>query len=152
MRDEIRRWFYGLTKSNDPNKYISVDEHEINDEIKNEVIQLEDLAGKLAEKLQSHYEMQFEEQKKRNFSIWVSRDLDGDEIGSLTADCCLEKEYRSQLAINYNDPAEDNDFYEATITLWHYQRGFLKSFAFLYDATRNNLEKDIEDTLTNLLE
>lgn len=151
MGDEIIRWFYGVDKSDHSQKYITIALDQINEALKNKIIELESQAETMAKKFQYRYAAQFEAQKKRNFTVWVSRDIDGDEISTLTADCCLEKEYRSQLAINYNDPAEDNDFYEATITLWHYQRGFFRSSASLYDAAKNDLEKELEDTLERLL-
>ncbi|OAH59211.1 MULTISPECIES: hypothetical protein [Bacillaceae] len=44
----------------------------------------------------------------------------GDEIEGLTSEKCLEKEYRSQIAIDYDGPKFDEDFYAATIELWHY--------------------------------
>jgi len=149
--DDIIKGFYGADKSSLLNKYMTIAPEGINEDVKNKVMELEILAGALAERFQARYVKQFEAQKKRNFSVWVSRDLDGDEISTLTADCCLQKEYRSQLAINYNDPAEDNDFYEATITLWHYQKGFFKNYASLYDAEKYDLAIDLEHALERLL-
>lgn len=151
MGDDIIKGFFGADKSSLPNKYMIIAPEGINEDVKNKVMELEILAGALAEHFQARYADQFEAQKKRNFSVWVTRDLDGDEISTLTADCCLEKEYRSQLAVNYNDPAEDNDFYEATITLWHYRRGFFRNSAALYDESKNDLEEDLENTLKRLL-
>ncbi|MCP2036423.1 hypothetical protein L1279_003465 [Planomicrobium sp. HSC-17F08] len=151
MGDGIIRQFNGINKSGNVEKYLTIASKGINEEIKNKVMELESLAERLAEQFHIHYADQFEAQKKRNFSIWVSRDLDGDEISTLTADCCLEKEYRSQLAVNYNDPGEDNDFYEATITLWHYRKGFFRSSAFLYNTAKYDLEKDLEAALEHLL-
>ncbi|WKA49667.1 hypothetical protein QWY22_12225 [Planococcus liqunii] len=151
MGDDILKWLYGTEKSGLLNKYTTIASEEINEDVKNKVMELESLAETLAEQFQIRYADKFEAQKKRNLSVWVSRDLDGDEISSLTADCCLEKEYRSQLAVNYHDPAEDNDFYEATIPLWHYKRGFFRNSAVLYDESKNELKKDIEHTLERLL-
>lgn len=151
MGDGIIRQFNGLHKSGKGQKYLTIASKGINEELKNKVMELESLAETVAEQFQIRYADRFEAQKKRNFSIWVSRDLDGDEISTLTADCCLEKEYRSQLAVNYNDPGEDNDFYEATIPLWHYQNGFLKKHASLYNAEKFELAKDLENTLERLL-
>jgi hypothetical protein len=151
VHDKIRKWLYDFEKSNDLQKYTAVAADDINEKIKNKIFELEELGGILAKELQNQYEDKFEEQGKRNFSIWVSRDLNGDVTDSLTADSCLEKEYRSQIAIDYNDPGDDNDFYAATLTLWHYHRGYFKNFGTLYEAAENDLEKDIKETLKNLL-
>lgn len=36
-----------------------------------------------------------------NLRIWIYRDIDGYEAEAFTSENCLEKEYRSQIAIDY---------------------------------------------------
>ncbi|WKA57292.1 hypothetical protein QWY16_12360 [Planococcus shenhongbingii] len=152
MREKIRRWLYDIEKFIDLQKYISIDAEGIDEELKNRIVEMENLAENLAKKMQLQYAAQFEEQKKRNFSVWLSRDLNGDVLESLSADCCLDKEYRSRIAIDYNDPGYDNDAYAAAITIWHHHGTFFKRFGTLFDAAKNDLEKEIEEMLKNLLD
>lgn len=67
----------------------------------------------------------FGSQGKRNLSIKICRDIDGDVLSDLTAERCLEKEYRSQITINYGTVAAyDEDLDAFTIDLWYYYGGF----------------------------
>lgn len=152
MREKIKRWFYDIEKSIDPQKYISVEAEDIDERLKKTIVEMEDYAQNLAKKFQIQYAAQFEEQKKRNFSIWISRDLNGDVLEELTSCNCLENEYRSQIAVDYNDPADDNDNYAATITLWHCHGSCFKKFGTLFNAAEHDLEKEIKEKLGDLLD
>ncbi|AQQ53218.1 hypothetical protein [Planococcus lenghuensis] len=131
--------------------YVFIPETEINEKLKRNVVELERVAGELAKSLQIKYVKEFENQGKLNLRIWVSRDIDGDEEEDLTSERCLEKEYRSQIAIDYDGPKYDDDFYARTFGLWYYFGGYFKGSGTLYDLTKNDLEADIEEILKNLL-
>ncbi|TWT27193.1 hypothetical protein [Planomicrobium sp. CPCC 101110] len=135
---------------NDP--YVFVPETEINAELKRNIVQLERLADDLAKRLQTKYAKRFEDQGKLNLRIRVCRDIDGDEEETLTSERCLEKEYRSQIAIDYDGPKYDDEFDAGTLGLWYYFGGYVQGSGTLYDLSQNDLESDIEETLTNLLE
>ncbi|WP_298466907.1 hypothetical protein [uncultured Psychrobacillus sp.] len=61
------------------------------------------------------------------------------------------KEYRSQIAIDYDSPKLEDDFYADTIQLWYYFGGYSEGSGTLYDLTKNDLETDIEEALKNVL-
>ncbi|USK33428.1 hypothetical protein LIT25_23430 [Bacillus sp. F19] len=150
MLDKLRRLFKNQRQNEIDEKYISVSENEINEELQRKIGELERIAEDLSKVLQRKYSSIFESQGKQNLRIWICRDVDGDEIDDLTSEKCLEKEYRSQIAINYDGPKFDDDFY-AAIELWYYFGGYFKGSGTLYDLSKNDLEKDIEETLKTLL-
>lgn len=130
--------------------YIQIPEKDFNLELKQMIFQLESLGEAVSEKLQNKYIDVFEAQGKPNLSIKVCRDIDGDIINDLTAERCLEKEYRSQITINYHQPAKayDEDIDYCTMDLWYYYGGFIGSgCGTLFDLNNNDLEKEIEETL-----
>ncbi|MGG0777794.1 hypothetical protein ABE060_21630 [Bacillus rugosus] len=73
--------------------YLHILEKDINLELKQKIYALEGLGEVVAEKLQRKYTDVFGSQGKRNLSIKICRDIDGDVLSDLTADRCLEKEY-----------------------------------------------------------
>ncbi|MCB7153201.1 MULTISPECIES: hypothetical protein [Bacillus] len=130
--------------------YIQIPEKDINQVLKQVIFELESLGEAVSEKLQNKYAGVFEAQGKPNLSIKVCRDIDGDVINDLTAERCLEKEYRSQITINYYQPAKayDEDLDCFTIDLWYYYGGFVGSCCgTLFDLNNNDLEKEIEEML-----
>ncbi|WP_243572349.1 hypothetical protein [Bacillus stercoris] len=130
--------------------YIQIPEKDINQVLKQVIFELESLGEAVSEKLQNKYAGVFEAQGKPNLSIKVCRDIDGDVINDLTAERCLEKEYRSQITINYYQPAKayDEDLDCFTIDLWYYYGGFVGSgCGTLFDLNNNDLEKEIEEML-----
>ncbi|AFI28611.1 MULTISPECIES: hypothetical protein [unclassified Bacillus (in: firmicutes)] len=130
--------------------YIQIPEKDINQVLKQVIFELESLGEAVSEKLQNKYAGVFEAQGKPNLSIKVCRDIDGDLINDLTAERCLEKEYRSQITINYYQPAKayDEDLDCFTIDLWYYYGGFVGSgCGTLLDLNNNDLEKEIEEML-----
>ncbi|KXJ36511.1 hypothetical protein AX282_04490 [Bacillus spizizenii] len=134
--------------------YIQVPEKDINLELKQMIFELESLGEAVSAKLQNKYVGVFEAQGKPNLSIKVCRDIDGDELNDLTAERCLEKEYRSQIAINFYQPAKayDEDLDCITMDLWYYYGGFVGSgCGTLFDLNNNDLEKEIEEVLKFLL-
>jgi hypothetical protein len=147
--------FKGVFKKDERNeideKYIYVPDSEINEELKTKIVELERLGEECSKFLQRKYANVFENQGKSNLRIWICRDIDGDEIYDLTSQKCLDKEYRSQIAIDYDSPKIDDDYYANTIELWYYFGGYHKSSGTLYDLSKNNLEIDIEGALKTLL-
>ncbi|MGP1908005.1 hypothetical protein ACTSEZ_07520 [Metabacillus sp. JX24] len=150
MLEKLRRFFMKQRQNEMDEKYISVSENEINEELQRIIGELERIAEEISKVLKIKYSRIFENQGKKNLRIWICRDIDGDEIDDITAEKCLEKEYRSQIAINYDGPEFDNDFY-AAIELWYYFGGYFKGSGTLYDLSKNDLENDIEETLKTLL-
>jgi hypothetical protein len=132
-------------------KYVFVSESEINEELKRNIVELERLGDEWSKVLQRKYANIFESQGKQNLRIWVCRDIDGEEEEDLTSERCLEKEYRSQISIDYDGPNFDDDWYADTIKLWYYFGGYFKSSGTLYDFSKNDLETDIEEALKMLL-
>lgn len=136
--------------------YLQIPEKDINLELKQIIFELESLGEAVSENLQKKYIDVFEAQGKPNLSIKV-RDIDGDVINDLTAERCLEKEYRSQITINFYQPAKAYDVdYEdldcITVDLWYYYGGFIGSgCGTLFDLNNNDLEKEIEEVLIFLL-
>lgn len=133
--------------------YLHILEKDINLELKQKIYALEGLGEVVAEKLQRKYTDVFGSQGKRNLSIKICRDIDGDVLSDLTADRCLEKEYRSQITINYGTvTAYDEDLDTFTIDLWYYYGGFKGTGrGTLFDVKNNDLEKEIEEMLIYLL-
>ncbi|MBK4203086.1 hypothetical protein EGI09_03835 [Bacillus subtilis] len=134
--------------------YTLISEKDINQELKQVIFELESLGEAVSEKLQNKYIDVFEAKDKPNLSIKVCRDIDGDVINDLTAERCLEKEYRSQIAINFYRPAKvyDKDIDCITMDLWYYYGGFVGSgCGTLFDLNNNDLEKEIEEMLIFLL-
>ena len=151
MFDHFRKVFKKELPEEKNEPYVFIPEIEINEELKRNIVELERLAGELARSLQIKYAKEYENQGKLNLRVWVCRDIDGDEEEDLTSERCLEKEYRSQLAIDYDGPKYDDDFYAHTFGLWYYFGGYFKGSGTLYDLTKSDLEADIEENLKNLL-
>ncbi|MGF7535477.1 hypothetical protein AAGG74_17635 [Bacillus mexicanus] len=143
--------FFKKKELNSNKKYIEIPNNNINLDLKKKIEELERFGEQLGISLQNQYANKFKQQGKHNLKIWVCRDIDGDEINDLTSDRCLEKEYRSQIAINF-DPQVDDDFYAATIELWYYYGGFKNSgIGTLYNLDQNDLRKEIEEEIIYLL-
>ncbi|GAB1776479.1 hypothetical protein PMEGAS67_19560 [Priestia megaterium] len=81
----------------------------------------------------------------------MCRDIDGDQLPNLSSKQCLEKEYRSQVAINFDGFTDEEDAYVHYIQLWYYFSGYFKGTGTLYDLSKNRLEADIEEKLEELL-
>ncbi|WP_082232930.1 hypothetical protein [Halobacillus massiliensis] len=136
-------------KDNDP--YIAVSQIDINRNMKEKIRDLEELAEELCSALTKKYEREFEHHQMKNLMIWVVRDIDGDEFGELTHESCLEKEYRSQIAIDYDGEKFDDEFYAATVNLWYYFSGSNKGTGTLFDLKNNDLKIEVEKELRGLL-
>src|SRR4051794_39136299 len=126
LLDKLRRLFKKNNEHEIDNKYVSIPESEINEELKRSIVELERLGEQYSKVLQSKYKNVFENHGKHNLRIWICRDIDGDEMEELTSGSCLEKEYRSQIAIDYDGPKFDDDWYADTIELWYYFGGYFK--------------------------
>ena len=150
MFDSFKKLFKHKDNTSDDN-YIIVSKSEFNEELKSNIIALEKLGEHWSTVLQRNYVTEFESHGKQNLRIWICRDIDGDEIEELTSENCLEKEYRSQIAINYEGPKHDDDFYADTISLWYYYSGFPNSSGTLFDQSKNDLKAAIEEALKVLL-
>ncbi|MCY7877372.1 hypothetical protein MOB05_09330 [Bacillus spizizenii] len=92
MWKALRRLFK-KQKNQSPNTdgYLHILEKNINLELKQKIYALEGLGEVVAEKLQRKYTDVFGSQGKRNLSIKICRDIDGDVLSDLTAERCLEK-------------------------------------------------------------
>ncbi|MFF2501734.1 hypothetical protein [Peribacillus sp. NPDC058075] len=148
MIDKIRRLFKKEELNEvDEERYAFIP---VNEELKRNIIKLEVLGEELGKVLQRKYANKFESKGKQNLRIWICRDIDGDEITDITSQKCLELEYRSQIAIDYDGP--QYDVYADTIELWHFSdviKG--KAYGTIYNLTKCNLETEIEATLIKLL-
>ncbi|MEC1392500.1 hypothetical protein P9D26_03965 [Bacillus velezensis] len=135
--------------------YIRIIEKDINLELKQRIFKLESLGEAVSKKLQDKYKDVFEAEGKQKLSIKICRDIDGDVLNDLTAERCLEKEYRSQITINYHQPAKEayDEYLDCfTLDLWYYYGGFKGTgCGTLFDLNNNDLEKEIEETLLFLL-
>lgn len=92
-------------------EYVKVPANEINEDLKSHVIALEKLGEKYSEVIQKEYTSKFECNGKKNLKIWICRDIDGDQLPELTSNHCLEVEYRSQVAINFEGFTDEEDAY-----------------------------------------
>ncbi|MGP1908355.1 hypothetical protein ACTSEZ_09280 [Metabacillus sp. JX24] len=152
MFDRLRRLFKSRSKPLLNEKYISVPESEFNEELKKRIANIEREAEKLSSFLQKEYSGEFAERGIPNLKIWVCRDIDGDEMDHLTSENCFEKEYRSLIAIDHSGPKIDDDICAGTIELWYYFGGYFKGKGSLYGLSKDEMEKDVEQTLQVLLE
>lgn len=132
-------------------KYILVPESEINENLKRDIVKLEEVGDAYSENLQHKYRNKFARDGKQNLKIWVCRDIDGDQLPNLSSKQCLEKEYRSQVVINFDGFTDEEDAYVHYIQLWYYFSGYFKGTGTLYDLSKNRLEADIEEKLEELL-
>lgn len=148
MFEIIRRFFKNDKQELEDKRYLLIPKSGITEELKRTIIELERLAEEWGEVLQRNYAPAFENQDKLNLRIWVCRDIDGDELKELSSGNCLEKEYRSQIVIDYDDETVEDDEYADIIQLWYYNGG---GTGTIYDTTNNNLVKDIELALKTLL-
>ncbi|WP_343310590.1 hypothetical protein AAHT65_17420 [Bacillus atrophaeus] len=154
MRKALRQLFKKQKdQSQIDESYLQIPEKDINLELKQKVFTLEGLGEVIAEELQNKYTDAFEIQGKQKLSIKICRDIDGDILSDLTAERCLEKEYRSQITINYGTVIDcDEDLDGFTIDLWYYYGGYKGTgCGTLFDLNNNDLEKEIEEALTFLL-
>lgn len=132
-------------------KYLFIPEDEIDEELKRNIIKLEEIGNELSKALQVKYLNEYEKRGKSSLKIWVCRDIDGDEMNELTSEDCFKLEYRSQIAIDYDGPKNDEDFYADALPLWYYFGG-RKASGTLYDFSKNDLGTYIEESLKKLLE
>ncbi|MBY0213545.1 MULTISPECIES: hypothetical protein [Priestia] len=150
MFDKVKRLF---KKGNQEeiDEYVFVTEKEMNEDLKEIILKLERIGEECGTDLQKKYVNKFKLQGKLNLRIWVCRDIDGDEDENLTSEQCFEKEYRSQLVIDYDGPKFEDDFYAYYIPLWYYFGGYFKGSGTLYDLSQKNLETEIDKALKTLL-
>ncbi|WP_286166348.1 hypothetical protein [Peribacillus frigoritolerans] len=107
MFKKIKRLVEERKQNEIAGKYLSVSENEINEELQRKIGELERIAEDSSKVLQRKYSSSFAKHGKQNLRIWICRDIDGDEIDDLTSEKCLEKEYRSQIAVDYDDPESE---------------------------------------------
>lgn len=81
----------------------------------------------------------------------MDRKIDGDEVEGMSSDNAFEKEYRSILAVEYNDFEDDEQYEDIDISLWYYFRGYRRGSGTLYKLTQENLEIEMETALKELL-
>ncbi|AJI20929.1 hypothetical protein H8R29_08240 [Priestia megaterium] len=151
MFDKLKKLFMDKQDQEADDKYILVPESEINETLKRDIVKLEEVGEAYCKSLQHKYRSEFERDGKQNLKIWVCRDIDGDQLPNLSSKQCLEKEYRSQIAINFDGFTDEEDAYVYYIQLWYYVGGYFKGTGTLYDLSKNHLEADIEEKLEELL-
>ena len=120
MFDSFKKLFKQQEDKTSDDSYITIPQSEINEELKSNIIVLEKLGEQWSSILQRKYVNEFESQGKKSLRVWICRDIDGDELVGLTSENCMEIEYRSQIAIDYEGPKHDEDFYADIICLWYY--------------------------------
>jgi len=147
--NKFKKLFTNKQQHEATDKYIGV--QEINEDLKTHILQLEELGEKYSKVLQDEYKSKFECNGKENLKIWVCRDIDGDQIPYLSSDQCLEGEYRSRVAINFDGFTDEEDAYAYYIQLWYYFSGGRKGIGTLYDSSKHDLEADIKDRLEIVL-
>ncbi|KNF08176.1 hypothetical protein CLPU_9c00720 [Gottschalkia purinilytica] len=140
---------------NDNLNYVKIPYSEINEDIKSKIRDLEKSSEELCIKYENKYKDLFEKAGKRNLELKVARDIDGDEIESLTDNGYLEPEYRSMISFYYDDGTEESrefDYFQTGIELWYYSTGYSRyGSGTLYCLTIEELEKEIEEILYSLL-
>ncbi|GAB1789730.1 hypothetical protein ABET11_20515 [Priestia megaterium] len=151
MFDKLKKLFMDKQDQEADDKYILVPESEINETLKRDIVKLEEIGETYCKSLQHKYRSKFERDGKQNLKVWVCRDIDGDQLPNLSSKQCLEKEYRSQVAINFDGFTDEEDAYVHYIQLWYYFSGYFKGTGTLYDLSKNRLEADIEEKLEELL-
>ncbi|RDZ16255.1 hypothetical protein C3744_06935 [Priestia megaterium] len=151
MFGKLKKLFIDKKHYETHDKYISVPESEMNENFKKDIVKLEKIAEAYSESLQHKYRSKFERDGKQNLKIWVYRDIDGDQLPNLSSEQCLEKEYRSQVAINFDGFTDEEDAYVHYIQLWYYFSGYFKGTGTLYDLSKKHLEADIEEKLEEIL-
>ncbi|MED3870417.1 hypothetical protein P4574_15595, partial [Priestia megaterium] len=102
MFDKLKKLFMDKQDQEADDKYILVPESEINETLKRDIVKLEEVGETYCKSLQHKYRSKFERDGKQNLKVWVCRDIDGDQLPNLSSKQCLEKEYRSQVAINFD--------------------------------------------------
>ncbi|MCQ9284606.1 hypothetical protein ACOSZH_02905 [Priestia megaterium] len=148
---KLKKLFTDKQDQETNDKYILVPESEINETLKREIVKLEEAGEAYSESLQHKYRNKFERDGKQNLKIWVCRDIDGDQLPNLSSEQCLEKEYRSQVAINFDGFTDEEDASVYYIQLWYYFGGYFKGSGTLYDLSKNYLEADIEEKIEEIL-
>ncbi|AWD66495.1 MULTISPECIES: hypothetical protein [Priestia] len=151
MFDKLKKLFMDKQDQETNDKYILVPESEINETLKREIVKLEEVGEAYSKSLQHKYRNKFEHDGKQNLKIWVCRDIDGDQLPNLSSEQCLEKEYRSQVAINFDGFTDEEDASVYYIQLWYYFGGYFKGSGTLYDLSKNYLEADIEEKIEEIL-
>jgi len=149
--NKFKKLFGSKQQDEETDRYIEVPTNEINEDLKRHIIELEELGEGYSKALQDEYKNKFECDGKKNLKIWVCRDIDGDQILGLSSEQCLEVEYRSQVAINFDGFSDEEDAYAYYIQLWYYFRGGRKGIGTLYDSSKHDLEADIKDGLEIVL-
>ena len=151
MFNKFKLLFTAKQQDEASDKYVEVPANEINEDLKSHIIALEKLGEKYSEVIEKEYTSKFECNGKKNLKIWVCRDIDGDHLPDLTSNQCLEGEYRSQVAINFDGFTDEEDAYVYYIQLWYYFSGGRKSIGTLYDLSKCDLEANIKDQLEVIL-
>lgn len=131
--------------------YVEIPDTVFDEMLKREIQAVEMYAEEIAKSLQEKYVKKFEKKNRTNLKVYVHRDIDGDEGGGLSSDNAFEKEYRSLLAIDYDDAEEDEQYADISILLWYYFGGYRHGTGTLYQADQSNLERKMEEDLKALL-
>ncbi|PFR80959.1 hypothetical protein CN936_26330 [Bacillus cereus] len=146
------RWFQKNNKVNEEKdeQYLEIKNEQINEQLKQKIMELESISEDICSKYQKIYEERFAQKGKLNLKQSIKRDIDGDELEELTSKNCLEYEYRSEINFEYD---ASKSWEVCTISLWYYYQGYRKSSSIgtLYSGTINELEEEVKATLEELL-
>ncbi|MET7021716.1 hypothetical protein CN326_23405 [Bacillus sp. AFS018417] len=148
------KWFWKKKRNgetaNEFNQYIEIPKSEINEDLKQRIMELERISEEFCNKYQEMYKEAFKKNGKENLRLWITRDIDGDCLESITSNECLDYEYRSEIGFDYDGP---KTWEVCTIHLWYYYQGYFKNSGVgtFYNGTIEQLEKEIIETLEHLL-
>ena len=83
-------------------------------------------------------------EERKNVVLWISRDIDGEELEKLTYENCLEIEYRSQIASDYGGPKFNEEFYAETIELLYNFGSYIEITGKIYHLKNKDLKLVLE--------
>lgn len=135
--------------SNTP--YVGIPDTAFDEKLKREIQEVEAYAEEVAKSLQKIYSKEFEKKNRKNLKIYLERNIDGDEVEGISSDNAFEKEYRSFLAVEYDDFDDDEQYEDIDVPLWYYFGGYRHGTGTLYKLTQDNLKREMEETLKELL-
>ena len=104
--------------------YVGIPDTDFDEKLKKEIRALENYAEEVAETLQKKYTEEFKKKNRINLKVYLDRNIDGDEVEDISSDNAFEKEYRSILAVEYNDFEGDEQYEDIDISLWYYFGGY----------------------------
>lgn len=146
--------FLNLFKFQTPSSdapYVGIPDTTFDEKLKREIQALERYAEEVAKSLQKKYAEEFEKKNRKNLKVYLDRNIDGDEVEGISSDNAFKKEYRSILAVEYDDFKDDEQYEDIDISVWYYFGGYRHGTGTLYKLAQDNLEMEMEEALKELL-